>query len=114
MMNRNFLIRYGFPVLVVLSFILAACATPTPEVVVETVTVKEIVVETVVVVEEKEVEIEKLVTPTAGPPPEVVYLRFYFPVGVAGSLAPKMEAMVDFCWRLRTDFPESTYCKCCW
>jgi sn-glycerol 3-phosphate transport system substrate-binding protein len=94
MMNRNFLIRYVFPISVVLSLILAACATPTPEVVIETVTVKEIVVETVVVVEEKEVEVEKLVTPTAGPPPEVVYLRFYFPVGVAGSLAPKMEAMV--------------------
>ena len=101
MMNRNPFVRYVFPITVVLSFILAACATPTAEVVVETVTIKETIVETVVVVEEKEVEVpvevevEKLVTPTAGPPPEVVYLRFYFPVGVAGALAPKMEAMVE-------------------
>lgn len=93
-MNTRRFLKFVLAPMIVLSIILSACAPPTPETVVETVTVKETIVETVVVVEEKEVEVEKLVTPTAGPPPEVVYLRFYFPVGVAGALAPKMEALV--------------------
>lgn len=77
---------------------LAACATPQePEVVIETVIVQEQVEKIVTQEVEKIVtqEVEKLITPTPQPASEVVYLRFYFPVGVAGAIAPKMEALVD-------------------
>lgn len=66
---------------VVATTILVACA---PQEVVKTVVVTEIV--------EGEV-VEKVITATPEPE-EVVYLRFYFPVGVAGSLAPKMDELV--------------------
>jgi hypothetical protein len=52
-------------VLVCLSLLLAACATPTPEKVVETVVVTQEVEKEVVVTKEVEKEVEVLVTPTA-------------------------------------------------
>ena len=78
--------------LLIASMIFTACqpAPATPSVIKETSVVRE----TVVVTEQVKVEVEKLITATPEAPPEVVLLRFYFPVGVAGSLAPKMDAKV--------------------
>ena len=64
----------GFAVvLVLLSFVVAACAPPTPVVQKETVVVEKTVKETVVVektvVVEQQVEVEKVVTATPAPAP---------------------------------------------
>jgi peptide/nickel transport system substrate-binding protein len=56
-----------FPVLMLLSLVVAACAQPTPEVVEKEVIVTEVVEKEVVVTEEVEVEVEKVVTPTSAP-----------------------------------------------
>ena len=62
---------------VVLGLLVAACAPPTPEKVVETVVVTEVV--------EKEKSVEVVVTPTPGPKPEVVRIGALYPL--SGSAA---------------------------
>ena len=78
--------------LLIVSMIFTACqqAPATPSVIKETSVVRE----TVVVTEQVEVQVEKLITATPEAQPEVILLRFYYPVGVAGALAPKMDAKV--------------------
>jgi len=62
-MNR--VIVKSFSILLLLSLVLAACAQPTPEVVIEEVVVTQVVEKEVVVTEI--VEVEKVVTPTSEP-----------------------------------------------
>ena len=64
-------------VTVVLSLLVAACAPPTPEKVVETVVVTKVV--------EKEKPVEVVVTPTPGPEPEVVKIGALYPLSGAGA-----------------------------
>ena len=77
--------------MLMVSMLFAACQPAAPAAVQAT-QPPQIIKETVVV--QEKVEVEKIITPTPGPEAKVVLLRFYFPVGVAGALAPLMDAKV--------------------
>jgi putative chitobiose transport system substrate-binding protein len=62
-----------FALLILVSFLLGACATPTPVEVFTTVEVETIKTVEVQVEKTVEVEVEKLVTPTPGPDPEALF-----------------------------------------
>jgi ABC-type glycerol-3-phosphate transport system substrate-binding protein len=72
-MNKHHLFRV-LSLLILASLILASCAAPTPQTIIQTVEVEKTVRETQIVVQTSVVEVEKLVevTPMPGPHPEAV------------------------------------------